>query len=527
MEALSKILLSYLNINKYPISPEQFKLHLETHPEYPNLKSISDTFDYFNIVNMVVNVPLEAFSKLPKSFITLYRVKGVDTLVLVEKIRNYVKLQGQQLNVKVEEAYFMDAWSPTVLLVEANESKEKIDIRPSSILYGIVTLLLVGIVAMSQTLDVIRVCHLGLSLFGLYICYLIYGETLGTPNSAASKICQVVSNPASCNSVINDKRGKIFNYISLSDSAIIYFATVFLSSLLIGFDQKLLLILSISSLPVVLLSLYYQAFIIKEWCGLCLGTSIILILQFYLLLYNYKPVSIHWAISVKYTFIAVLISICWLLFKKMSFGIIDLQQSKRNYLRFKRDNSLFLFSLTQSPFKNNFNDAHVNSMVFGAVNPVIDILAITNPSCGYCVEAFQVYRQLLANYPKVRVTLMFNVPTESKDNISTVVAAKVMEIYIVKGARESLEALEYWFRDRSIVSWRNRYPTITNTPEKVSMNLNLHKKWLHANNIDYTPVTIINGFFYPKNYEIKDILLFIEDLLEKNAVESERELVDL
>lgn len=62
----------YLKSANYNIENKTFEFQLETHPDYPSIKSISDTFDYFGIENLIAKVPKEILHKLPKFFIALF-----------------------------------------------------------------------------------------------------------------------------------------------------------------------------------------------------------------------------------------------------------------------------------------------------------------------------------------------------------------------------------------------------------------------------------------------------------------------
>lgn len=57
---IANIANKYLKLSNYTIDNKTFELQLETHPDYPSFKSISDTFDYFGIENIVAIAPKEA-----------------------------------------------------------------------------------------------------------------------------------------------------------------------------------------------------------------------------------------------------------------------------------------------------------------------------------------------------------------------------------------------------------------------------------------------------------------------------------
>ncbi len=78
------IVYKHLQLSNYNIDKKILELHLLTHPEYPSIKSITDTYDYFGIENIVASVPFEVISQLPENFISLINGK----LYLVKKDNN-------------------------------------------------------------------------------------------------------------------------------------------------------------------------------------------------------------------------------------------------------------------------------------------------------------------------------------------------------------------------------------------------------------------------------------------------------
>ena len=55
-------------------NPRDLNLHLASHPEYPSLRSITDTLDYFDINNIAARVDKSSLSQLPRMF--LAHLKG-------------------------------------------------------------------------------------------------------------------------------------------------------------------------------------------------------------------------------------------------------------------------------------------------------------------------------------------------------------------------------------------------------------------------------------------------------------------
>jgi len=99
------------------------------------------------------------------------------------------------------------------------------------------------------------------------------------------KLCHL-NKATNCNTVLNDKASKVFGWFGWADVGFVYFTGGFLFLLLNLNEQSLslLAILSALSVPYPLFSIYYQGFVLKKWCPMCLGIQLILIIEFILLL---------------------------------------------------------------------------------------------------------------------------------------------------------------------------------------------------------------------------------------------------
>jgi len=90
---------------------------------------------------------------------------------------------------------------------------------------------------------------------------------------------------------------------------------------------------------------------------------------------------------------------------------------------------------------------------------------------------------------------------------------------ITKDPAKSYAALKDWFANRNVDSWQAKYGISENT--MALETLEIHRKWCSINDVNYTPASILNNQFFPKSYEIKDLPLFIQDIiLESKESES-------
>lgn len=511
--SVSKIAIKYLKLCNYKIDEKTFELQIETHPEYPSIKSISDTFDYFKVDNLAVKVPRESLEQLPKLFISLFRIEKYYELVLTERKKNYVIITDKNLNRhKLSFNQFKENWEGTILAIEENIIDENNSIKYNLINLYILPFIAIFLVNLSNYNEIGVVVYNLFSLFGFILSYFIVKEALGIHNKTVSKVCESISKSNGCNGVINNKKSLFFNSISLSDASIVYFSINILSFLFVGFNQTILFSISLGSVPVVLFAIYYQGAVLKQWCILCLGVSTVLIVQFLTLSLMFESFTFNISFLLKYLYVVFFVLLFWKIIKELWVKNLKLSLLEIDFLKFKRNKDLFTTMLNKQKLINNNLINKDYKITFGSKNPFIVIDAVTNPYCGYCSESFKVYYNLLTTNKNVQINFVFSVPNDIT-SIEMQVAVTILNIYFSDGEEQALQALNDWYIEREIDKWKKKYDLATNINDEIFSILKIQNDWLIENDITQTPATIIDGCFFPKLYNIEDLLLFIDDML--------------
>lgn len=509
---MEHIIFSLLTSNNYlDTNKELLNLQLLSHPEYPSIKSITDTLDYFEIENLAANVPKEALSQLPNSFLALVSANNKEDVVLVERKGTNIHLTPSQgKKEKVSEADFTARWTGTIVAVEAKEKTLNTKTLQTYLPYIIVGA--IATTSVTLNFDLHYLLYTSLTLVGLYISILIAREDLGIKSKAVAKVCGAISNDSSsCGTVINAKGNSFFNIVSLSDASIIYFGSLFFITTILGFNMTILYSLSLAGIPVILYSFYQQGVVLKKWCALCLLIAGILLLQLFLFIstVSYEPVF-NWKYTTRAIGIIALLYIIWKYLKMYWISHEKLAETETSFLKFKRNQELFKALLYKDKINSPEGITSDQRITFGNPNAPIHIQAVTNPLCGYCTAAFKAYDKLLSTYSEnLKLDLIFNVPANT-DNKSTQISAQFVDLYL-QDSKKAFNALREWFDHRVIEDWQKKYGTATNT--QVLSILTTHYDWCSANSINYTPATILNNHFFPKEYDIKDLGLFIQDMI--------------
>jgi len=283
-------------------------------------------------------------------------------------------------------------------------------------------------------------------------------------------------------------------------------------------------LLHVASVPVVLYSLYSQAFRLRQWCVLCLVISGLIAVQTVLLALVLPQAFVF---PVEYAAKAFII-LCGVhmavkFFKKYFINNRELKAGEISFMKFKRNEKLFNTMLSQVQVQDNTIIPPHYQLTFGAKEPLIVIDAVTNPLCGFCSKSFRVYYKLLKAYgDKVRVNIIFNIPFENSTHPSTQIVTALVSMYLRGGGAEALEALNAWFEDRNVNAWLERYAHNQMPDMRIQQMLMTHAQWCAVNRVNYTPATIIDGYHYPDMYDVEDLRLLIDDMLAGREIEKEK-----
>lgn len=515
--SISTVVYKYLQLSNYTIDKKTLELQLLTHPDFPSLKSLSDTFDYFNIENIVAKVPVTALEQLPIIFLSVFKKDNQNRLVLVRKKKDKVQITDENLDaVTLTTEYFQKHWDGTIVGVEELEKKQ---ILHKQVNFQNIAFLFLGFIVLlnlSLLNNRIVFTYTLLSFFGLIISYYIIKESFGIYDSVVSRVCDILSKKEGCSGVINDNKSKLLGSISLSDASIIYYLSNVLILLIIGYHNTILLGVSILGLPIVFYSVYYQGIVLKKWCVLCLAISSILLIQAIFLYVYTEVLSFDFTYFFKCTLLSALVTIIWYYWKKMYKETRRLAIVEKDFVQFKRNKTLFDTLLCKEKVIINDLLFATNKISFGSRQPKVIIYAVTNPLCGFCVESFQIYYKLLKQYDDLQINFIFNVAPHEFTNPASQIVATVLDLYYNHSELSALEGLNEWYANRSLSDWQLKYPIKKDINPIIPSTLEKHQNWIAVNQINYTPETIVNDYKFPKVYKISEITFFIEDLMAEN-----------
>ncbi|MFY0629889.1 MAG: thioredoxin domain-containing protein [Flavobacteriaceae bacterium] len=523
-----KIASLLLQNNSIGFDKEEFSFQIQSHPSYPSLHSITGVLDHFNIENVAAKVPVnsETLDELPASFLAQINddEAGLD-LVLIKKSNEKYQIYNSEKKKKVvSKEAFLNVFTGIILAVEKDED-QKDQKSTKGLLNKISLLLLIGCLFalyFNTTSEIVSYASLLLSFAGIFISVSIVKQELGIKNTIGDAFCSSTDEKKDCDAVLSSKGATIIKDYKLSDLSFIYFAGLGLSILLLSFQglglQEIFL-MSILSIPMTIYSLYYQGFVVKKWCFLCLSLVGVLWVQtavfFFLETFSFT-FELQNILTIALSFLSIFT--LWNALKPKYDELQKNKDSKIEYYKFKRK-----FSLFSTLIKNNdLIDTKANTIdeiVFGNKNSNVEIVVITNPFCGHCKPVHKVIEDLLHQYKnEVKIIIRFNVPVKDTESDLVKITSNLVRLYITEGEETCLLAMGEIYEGLSPKKWLQKWDKDVDMGAFLD-SLTKQKDWCTENKINFTPEILINGRSFPKEYDRPDLVYFIEELHEECNVD--------
>ncbi|WP_264566437.1 vitamin K epoxide reductase family protein [Flavobacterium sp. N3904] len=516
-------LKKYLRKNYYLNFEDEILIRLESHPNFPSLYAITDTFEFLGIENVAAKVEKEEFENLPSSFLSVVDSDTGKEIVYTEKNINKITIQFSNGFTKtVSNDDYLKIWTGIIVAIDENPMKEKHFFSSNKkhflLLGGIIVLSLALLFLENNDNLVEATFYYLLLVVGIVISIFLVREEMGLHNDSISKICNVTEK-TSCKDVMSSKGAKVLKNISLSDISILYFSSLTLFFVLTSFAQNSVLysIIGIFSIPVIFYSIYYQGFIVKKWCLLCLGIDAVLLLQLLVISFNFS-LKFNYATGISFLSGLFIVALFYYLGSQLKNKILKITKSEGvelEYYKLKRNYTVFSTLL-----KNNqkIDELHLNNLktiVIGNIESSITMFLVLSASCGHCHTAYEKASQLVKRNPnQIKIQLIFNINIENTENPSNLIYKQAFNYYCAGEVDKAIASLNDWHIERmDIEKWKCKWEN--NHLEDSCKIIQKQYNWCLENDIHYTPATIFNGHIMPKEYQINDLNYFIDELIEE------------
>jgi protein-disulfide isomerase len=522
----SSPLFLYLEKENINVDKSEYEFQMQSHPDYPSLLAISDTLNFFNIKTFGARIGFEDLDNLPDRFIAHLNTElSAPQLYFIERIGNQFFYTNDKKPLEIAKKELEKRWTGIVLLIEKSENEEILKSNRSNWSLALQTIaLLLFALALSQfEMDYISKIFLVFPILGLLFSIAALKDLFGTKSELLNNFCNITAS-TSCATVVGSIKWKIFKIVNFSDLSMVFFASQFLGLLISLFSgdaatyfihQKGLLL---GAIPVLLLSVYYQKFVEKKWCPICLVIITIILLELgYLLVFQVSDLVVSMPSVIVFGLVFVSVIIAWAALRRLLTQQKELKEFQLGSVRFARNYTVFKNSLLASE-KVNYQTLSLGNLIVGNGNANLKITIVSNPFCGYCAAAHILIEEILKKHKdNICINIHFNFNIERNDEQSEKLHQKLVRIYYDKGQEMFMKALHDWFENKDeskLVVSENSVINDCKINEILSEQYSMNQ----ANNVSFTPTIIINQYQFPKMYDRKDLTHFISDLLEDEDI---------
>ncbi|TJY37697.1 vitamin K epoxide reductase family protein [Pontimicrobium aquaticum] len=531
-DSLSYLVNQLLINNNISLDKKELAFQIQSHPSYPSLHAVTGVLDHFNVDNLALDVPdtEDTLKQLPKVFLAqiLHKNQSKEFAIVNNKGPYYQITTSKSKKQKLSASEFLDMFTGVMVAVEktdlVEEKNNSAKVIKNSLI--IVSSLIVLSLFFSAKPSLIYILIFISSILGLFISVALKKQEQGIQNIIGNAFCSGESEKKDCNAVLTSKGANIFNLYKLSDLCLIFFSGLSLSMLFtstLNISASFTFALILLSVPITLYSIYYQAVILKKWCLLCMSVVAILWIQSALIVFNVDTItSASWSISVVLVnSLGFLLALTlWHLLANNLDEFQGLKKVKIDLFKFKRNFNIFN-SLLQSSKTIDTTIYNASEIVFGNADSSLNIVIVTSPFCGHCKPVHSVIEDILKKHSdRVAISIRFNANTDYPENNLVKIASRLIEIYNTNGEAVCLRAMHSIYQGQQTDAWLDEFGNCNNIALFFE-ELKKEQEWCTNNNLNFTPVILINGKTYPKEYDRADLIYFIEALYEENTISTE------
>ncbi|GGG12577.1 hypothetical protein GCM10011344_11590 [Dokdonia pacifica] len=510
----------YLEKESIAFDKDEFLFQIQSHPDYPTLLSISDTLAFFNIDNGAIPFEASKIELLPDQFMGIMREANDEPQLyyIQKKDDKYITIKDKT-PFEIDYETLESRWYNLIFLVEKPDIENTTVIKKDKtvMILSFLCIALFSLFYFTSNSTISKLLFILFPCVGILFSVAALKELFGTKSTLINKFCNITAS-TNCTSVVSSNKWKFFNSINFSDLSILFFSsqifgliTFFLLGNFLEYFaiQKIVLI---TSIPVIVLSLYYQKFIEKKWCPICLTIASIVLLE---IIYLFLLVDVGITISSKslfiYAYILLVTIILWMVLKKMLSKQKKLKEFQIKTNRLLRNYSVFKNTLVITP---KVTIPQNIGMILGNPKSNTHITIITNPFCGHCKEVHEIVNTILDKYrDQIQVKILFKTALELDNEETKRFFRILMTLYLENGEKVFTNALHDFFKSKDVKAWNQVYQIDTNN-KAVDDIYDSMNHWCLENQINYTPEIYINGFKYPSEYEKEYLAFYINDLIE-------------
>ncbi len=511
-----KILLKLAKVN---VTETTLKSKLLQHTDFPTLVSLSDVLTDLKVDNLATRINPYQLSEIPLPAIAHFE-DGTGYVTIQKIENNQVEWMHEKMGIHQENiAEFSRRWQGITLLIQPNEKSgednyaqnRKLEIaeniRNPFIISGL--FLIIGYVIWNIFIRVsvenpfVFYGFLLTKLIGTTVSLFLIWYSIDANNSFLRSVCEINSK-TNCGSILNSEAAKIFDWLTWSEVGLFYFGGGLLTLLFTNNQNETLQILkwlNVIALPYTLWSIYYQAFVAKEWCILCLTVQVLLWCEFFTL----SSTSFLLNNDIVNSFINLLlcflsITILWAFIKKPLQNLERFDETYNTLQKIKFDPDFIKGVLSKERMLPPiFKGMKVLQMGSSKAENLLTL--VLNPSCSSCKHSFKEAQRLVSKNSMFRVEIIF-----ATSNGVNEIGGQVIKGILSLATDQMEEATQKWFQDinQNYLKWEISLELNSETQVGFEQ-MSFHLAWLELAGVLSAPVIFLNKAEIPSIFGVADI----------------------
>lgn len=520
-EQVTKQILALLEI---PYTSKYLKNAILSHLDHPSLLAVSDTLNKYHIDILAVKIDADKLGNMPLPCIIQVEVNRMPLLFVLQSLAgDYVSYYDDKGKfIKTTKEAFFKTWTGVCLLVETSEDSKEEGIEKKlskkkvfNLLRGSIALLFLSWIVISflnsesatnVSFAAYTIIYSVLKGIGLAVGFMLLWFEVDQYNPTLQSFCTGGGGKVNCNAVLNSKYAKLFNdRLSLSALGFSYFFGTFIYLIISGFSftsLSLLGLFSFSMVPIIAISVYYQAVIIKQWCKFCIIIQAVLIAEIIVVFFGtFYKTNISLEILPLLLALFLIPIMGWKLIKPLLEQEKETNIHKRGLKKIKNNPDVLEGLLIKSrKIETSTEGLGISINNNGAK---YHIIKVCNPYCGPCAKAHPILEDLV-NDGIINMQILFTARTVQGRMAKPV--SHFLAIDAQGDKHKTQTALEHWYQaeQKDYDLFASKYP-LNGELEKQNGKIDAMRQWCDAENITHTPTIFVNGYELPKEYSIEDL----------------------
>lgn len=515
--------LKFIRLAKIKLSNSSAISELEKQAEQNSLLGYVSVLEKYNVETIAVKVGKERLNDLPVPFIGFLNRNGGSFNIVRDISNDTVEWFDTNSNwKKSRKEKFLEEWSGIALLAEPSETSGEagyINKRIAELFdknkEGLVGVLLsVFLLRISFLLEATIEDNflLGLNLVGLFLSYSIWRESIGYKSDLSEILCSSGASDNSCQSLLSGKGAKFLDIISYADLGLIYFSTniVFSFSSFCNkevFGDAFVAWISGSTLLGVFFSLwsvYYQKFVAKVWCKLCLSVMAVFWVQLVIVtFFSFLSFTKEMPLGFSYALLFSILPLSFLALVKPEFRkAIHAKNFEQKLNKLRRNKMVVRGLFSGQPIMPEVPVSMDRIVISSPADSPIRITMISNPLCSPCAGMHKRLKEIMENNKDISLEVIF-IASENKENPGR----RFLNALLRMGENFRENALEDWYKldNKNYERWASCWPLRASISEQEANDIiDMHRKWANHAGVKSTPTLFLNGILLPDSIEIED-----------------------